>query len=419
MTILYILYTTLLGLWTYLSIPNCRQGVLDSYMWLIAELCLLGIIVCLAWRKNKQLRYGVIITLMLLSIGSSIAYRMDWQLLRDDSNMKDVFANYHRDVRYMVFAFIVAYVFVRYTKLYERKVLNILCMACLPVALILTRFTSPEQNGSYLFLFKYFHIFGVVLMGLPFVMAYIMSLPEKCYFKGNIKNLSCNLIGLLLYVFLLFVGCGMCNEFGLLLMIALITTVFFFIRCKNGITKLAYSSICLGGAFFVSCVANHVNKRIQIWLNLKEAAENEQLKIQAETVLYLFRNVNCMGWWGKGIGNLPRAIYKTLNTDHVLVTLMNDYGCLFAGLTILLGALLVKWMLKEGKQLSVYERYLNLGCAIIIGFMILIHTASNLGSFITAGIGFPWCSEGSAVNIMLTIFIAIHCGIMAKRSDKL
>ena len=65
--------------------------------------------------------------------------------------------------------------------------------------------------------------------------------------------------------------------------------------------------------------------------------------------------------------------------------------------------------------LCVYDQYLNLTCGLIVGFIILVDTASCFGSFITAGIGFPWISDGAAVNIMLTVLMAVHCGLSGKK----
>ena len=122
-----------------------------------------------------------------------------------------------------------------------------------------------------------------------------------------------------------------------------------------------------------------------------------------------------MGWWGKGIGNLSKRIYPTLNTDHVLILLLNDYSILLFALVLILGVLFVRWMLISPVRVSAYDRYLNLTCGLIFSVIVLIDISSNIGSFITAGIGFPWISDGSAVNIMLAELTAIHCGLLGKK----
>ena len=117
------------------------------------------------------------------------------------------------------------------------------------------------------------------------------------------------------------------------------------------------------------------------------------------------------GFWGNGIGSLPVSIYPTLNTDHALVSLILEYSLIFAVIVVLCGGLYVKVMMEECFADDMYDYILNLSCALIVGAIVLIHIGSNLGSSITAGIGFPYVSEGSAVNIMLLILTAIHCGV--------
>ena len=84
---------------------------------------------------------------------------------------------------------------------------------------------------------------------------------------------------------------------------------------------------------------------------------------------------------------------------------------IFAVIVVSCGGLYVKVMMEECFADNMYDYILNLSCALIVGAIVLIHIGSNLGSSITAGIGFPYVSEGSAVNIMLSILTAIHCGV--------
>ena len=85
---------------------------------------------------------------------------------------------------------------------------------------------------------------------------------------------------------------------------------------------------------------------------------------------------------------------------------------------VMIGIILVRWMFVEPRAACLYDRFLNLACALVVCFIILIDLASNLGSFITAGIGFPWVSDGGSVNIMLTTLVAIHCGLIEKKVMK-
>ena len=83
----------------------------------------------------------------------------------------------------------------------------------------------------------------------------------------------------------------------------------------------------------------------------------------------------------------------------------------FAAIILLISILYVKALLAGCHADNLYDYILNLCCALIIGTIILIHIGSNLGSSITAGVGMPFVSEGSAVNIMLAALTAVHCGI--------
>ena len=71
----------------------------------------------------------------------------------------------------------------------------------------------------------------------------------------------------------------------------------------------------------------------------------------------------------------------------------------------------MKVMMEEYFAVNSIDYILNMSCALIVGAIVLIHIGSNLGSSITAGIGFPYVSEGRAVNIMLSILTAIHCAV--------
>lgn len=403
MILVYLCYVLALWLWTMSAITQ-EEFVFWSYFYLIVGLAVSGILIFIAWRKRKNLQIGPMIALTLANLGASIAFRMGEKSI----------SGYLKDFAYMVICFLVVFLVVRFTKIYRWKLLNVLCIAALPMILYYTAFKGAEVNGSHLYFFGIMTL-GIILTGYPFVVATFMASPEKHYRNGNVRNLSFNMMGLLIYTFLLFGGCALCNEYGLLLVLAMTATVIFFIRCNNWLTKMLYSAACLAGALLVCKVVSHVHDRVVIWLNLKAAVESEALAEKAETALYLFRNFKRMGFYGNGIGNLPESIYRTLNSDHVLVTVMNDYGLFMAIFMIVLGAVFVRWMLIEGKNMNTYDKYLNLSSALIVGFVILIHIASNLASFITAGLGYPWCSDGTSANVMFTILMAVHCGIVGRR----
>lgn len=401
--LIYLCYVLALWIWTNFSVVQDMEAH-KYYFYLMLGLGFVGIVTFVIWHKKRKIQVGPMIALVLANLGASVAFRMGIESVQ----------GYLQDFIYMVGIFLVVYLVVRYTKLYRIKVLNVLCIIALPVILYYTALRSETVNGAHLYFFGIMTL-GIILAGYPFAVATFMASPEKYYRNGNVRNLSLNMMGFLVYTFILFGGCALCNEYGLLLVMAMTATIIFFIRCHNWITKVLYSIACLAGALLVCVAVSHVRDRVTIWLNLKAAVNNEALAAKAETALYLFRNFNRMGFYGNGIGNLPESIYRTLNSDHVLVTLMNDYGILIALFVVVLGVIFVRWMLIEGKNMNVYDKYLNLSSALIVGFVILIHVASNLASFITAGLGYPWCSDGTSANAMFTLLMAVHCGILGRR----
>lgn len=411
---IYILFSGFLYVWTLKSIHYDSAVPRTGYF--------LGMILLAAFMtvifitdKRKRIRKGIFIAAVFMNFGLSIGYRC-WEGETDPETTPGIFDGYTGDLLLMIAVFLIVFLIVRYTRIYKFRVCNLLLLIVLPVVVYGARISGQKVNGSYLY-FAGMMIFGLVLMGFPFAAAYIVSRREDRYMgnKPSVRKLPWNLMGLLLYTFVLYGGCVVCNEFGLLLILGLTTTVLFMIRCKNGVTKLLYTAACAGGALIAGFKISHLSERIQIWMDPVQAYQDAELAEKAESVLYLFRHIYQMGWWGKGIGSLPRSLYPTLNTDHALLTLLNDYSALILIAVLVLGILFVRWLLIQPDGLCVYDQYLNLTCGLIVGFMILVDAASCFGSFITAGIGFPWISEGSSVNIMLTVLMAVHCGLLGKK----
>ena len=100
-------------------------------------------------------------------------------------------------------------------------------------------------------------------------------------------------------------------------------------------------------------------------------------------------------------------------SDHVTVLLMNDYSVILTGLVIILMMLFCRWLFVLETGLCSYDRYLNLTAAIVFSTVVVMHVASNLGSFITAGVGMPFISRGS-VNVMYGVLAGIHAGLLGK-----
>ena len=374
----------------------------EAYLKYVFIIALVGFACCMCFkRRNKT---GILMALVMSNMGASIAFRV---------GMKTIEA-YLKDTYLMIVGFVIIYFVVRYTKVYQTKLINRVCLILPPCCLLGARMFGKLTQGAYIY-FCGVLVFGVVLMCFPFVVAYFMSEPENRYRNGNVTHLSLNMVKLLIYTLILFMGCAMCNEFGLLLVLGVSATIVFFIRCKNNVTKLFYTLICLGGVVIACKYISHINDRMLIWLNPLEAYHNKELAAKAESVLYLFRNFKRMGWWGNGIGNLSKSIYPTLDTDHVIVTMVNDYSVFVAIFIIVIGILYIKYMLLDGVYLNAYDRYLKLCSPVIVGIIVAINIASSLGSFITAGIGFPWVSNGGSVNGMLTVLLAVHCGILDRK----
>ncbi len=412
MLVIYMIFSLGLYLWTCRSMSYEIAVPRTEYLLGVILLAVFLLMVRFMVRK-KSVFCGVCIMAVFMNLGLSIAYRAYsfpnvavLEVLKQDS--------YTRDLILMLSAFMLVFLVIRCTELYKIRIFNLMLLAGLPIIVFGARVLGKPVNGSYLY-FAGVMIFGLVLMGFPFVAAYFLAQPEDRYRAGKVGNLSWNLMGLLLYTFILYFGCAVCNEFGLLLMLGATTTVLFFVRCKNLLTKVFYVLGCVLGAVLAATKADHIWARVQIWLDPAAAFEKSDIAVQAESVLYLFRHFNSIGWWGNGIGNLSKGYYPTLNTDHVLITLTYDYSILLAMLVIVLAVVLVGWMLKMPAGLPAYERYLIIGCGLIMAFMVLINVGSTLGSFITAGIGFPWISDGSGINIMLTTLAAIRCGVDGKK----
>ena len=233
------------------------------------------------------------------------------------------------------------------------------------------------------------------------------------------QNLSWNLFILLGYTFILYLASILNKEFGLVFLIGATTCVLFYVHCRNTNTlaKIFYTGICGAGALIAAEFVPHIRDRVQLWFH-PELTDSTEMKRKAEAVLYLFRYFRNMGLYGRGIGTLSRSRVPTLRSDHVLLTLMNDYSILLVAMVLLLSVLLVRYLLISPKGVEAFDRWLNLAIALTIGFAILLNLASVLGSFIQAGISLPWISASAGqCNLMFTVLLAVHSAIAAKGDD--
>lgn len=347
--------------------------------------------------------------LTFANVGASLAYRMN-QMKTETMDEISHSEQYFEDMILMIIVFVLVYITVRFTRIYQLEIVNMFIIAALPVVLVITRIGGEKSGGAYVSFFGIL-IFAVILTGYPFAAAFFLSRKEKGYLHGSVRSMPLNLVSFLGYTFILYAGCVMCNEFGLLLVVGITSTMLFYIRSRNFRTKLLYTVVCGMGALLACIMIGHIKERVYIWMHLSEITSGDPLAGKAESVLYVFRNLPRTGFWGDGLGSIPVSIYPTLNTDHAFVALMLEYSLVFAAIIILLCGLYVKALMAGCHADNQYDYILNLCCALIIGAIILIHVGSNLGSSITAGIGLPYISEGSAVNAMLAALTAIHCGI--------
>ena len=405
MLILYLGFAAMLAGWTLSSGLTTGAGTKGYYLLTILVLAGIGILFTFLWRKQKNLYTCCLVVLVLNHVGASLAYRMnqaDSKILYSKQFFKDFLA--------MCVIFLAVYLCVRYTKLYRLRIINLLILAGIPVVQILTRAIGEKNGGAYITLFGIL-VFGPILAAYPFAAAYFVSKPEEGYLNGSVRSMPFHLSAFLLYNFILYALCAICNEFGLLLVMGITSTLLFFLRCRNLKTKAIYTAVCAGGALLACVFTGHIRDRVIIWLNLSNIVPGHKLEGQAESILYLYRNLPRSGFWGSGLATVPVSIYPKLNTDHAFVALILEYSIIFAAGVLICGALLVRSMLAGCQTDDMYDYILNLSCALILGSMILIHIGSCLGSIITAGIGFPYVSDGICVNAMVTVLVAIHCAI--------
>lgn len=409
MLLLYFGFAAAVACWTLYSGLTATAEMKFFYLLTVLVLLAAETVMTFAGRKKKNLYSCGTAALILANAGASLAYRMN-QVETETVDEVSHSKQYFEDVILMLIVFGLVYVTVRFTRIYQLKIVNLIIAAALPAVLFITRISGEESNGAYISFFGIL-IFAVVLAGYPFAAAFFLAREESRYLHGSVRSMPLNLALFLGYTFILYAGCVICNEFGLLLVVGITSTMLFYIRSRNFRTKLLYTAACGVGVLLSGIMIGHIQERIYIWMHLSEIMPEDPLAGKAESVLYVFRNLPRAGFWGNGLGSIPVSIYPTLNTDHAFVALMLEYSLVFATLILLIGILYVKALLAGCHADSLYDYILNLCCALIIGSIILIHIGSNLGSSITAGVGMPYASEGSAVNIMLAALTAVHCGI--------
>lgn len=402
MIALYLGFEITLAGWTILSCEGDVQ--IMFYLATVIVLCLLGAVIL--GKQKKNLYCGTLAALALVSVGASLALRMD--LAGGTGSHSEQF---FEDSIIMVAVFIFTYVMIRYTSVYRMEIFNRMIILLLPMSLLIARLRGEATGGAYIISFFGVLIFALILAGYPFAAAYFLTRPEEKYLRGDIRSLPMNLTFFLIYNLVLYSISTVCREFGLVLVLGIASTVLFYHRCKNFQTKLIYSVLCASGAGLAAIFTSHIHDRVLIWLHLKDIQPDDDLAGKAESILYLFENLPRAGFWGNGLGTTPTSLIPTLNSDHAFATIILEYSVIFAAAILFCGIVLIKCLLKGCYTENAHAYYLNLTAGLLVGATMLIHVGSNLGSFITAGVGFPFLSEGSSVNSMFAILLAINVAI--------
>lgn len=412
---IYLLFSAFLYIWTVASITYDSLLPMISYtvgLIMLLVVVMDGCIIC----SDRNIREGLLMLGVFLNLRLSTSYctwRDPHTLVSKEKQESITTFTMWKSTGFIEVLLVLAIVLftsfiICYTKIFRNRVLNIFLMMVLPLFMILTKVLGKKTGGSYLTIGGVM-IFAVVLAGFPFVAATLMTKEENKYWGSNVNNLSWNMLIFLMYEGLLFIGCAVLNEYGLLLILGVTGSLLFWMRCKSLKTRLLYSLTCMIAALVIAFKVCHVSQRFEVMLDPLHAS-NKQV---AETVLYLFRNLPKAGFFGT-IGDLPRDIYRQLDTDHVTTLLINDYSLILAIFTVVLMMIFCKWLFQLEDGMCDYDRYLSLTVAIVFTTVVVMHVASNLGSFITAGVGMPFISRGTSINAMYALYIGIHFGLLRK-----
>lgn len=410
----YAVFSAALYLWTIRSkqydtmfpVAGCLLGIVLIFFLVLNVFLFCG---------NKRIRQGMIMAGVLMNLGMSIYYASwsdPWKLAENPE--KVTFFTMLKsigvvDVILMSGVFLVVSLIICHTKVYRFRAVNLIIMAMLPVIVFGARLTGKATKGSYLE-FGGIMIF-CILAGWPFVAATFLTMEERRYLNSDVKMPGWNSLLMLGYMGLIFIGSAKANEFGLILVMAVTGSILFFISCKSMRAKLFYSIACMMLAGLAALKVTHIHTRLEAFLDPVGTSNKET----AESILYLFRSIPHAGFFGFGIGDgFSRKIIDAVDSDYALDLIILNYSIIVAAMLIILMMLFCKWFFKVQEGLCDYDRYLNLTAALIVITVSLTHVASNLGSFISAGIPLAFVSKAPQINIMFSIFMGMHTGLLGK-----
>ena len=388
---LYLMFSTSLLLWTLSGFNDPLTNKLD-YIIAVGILDLIAVIL-MHFRRKKGIRFEPItIALVYLQLGLSVAHRSTTAV------------HYTFYVMVILVSFILGYAVI-HLNLYKSKIVNVILAFSLPFVMLLARITGSKTNGSYLYVGPV--MIFTILFGYIFVSSFLLTQDENKYVGGNIKYISANLLSFLLYNFLLYFCCLICNELGILLIIGISSSFLLLKKSKSTITKICYCLASLSGSIIVMFLISHVQSRVFVWLNPSAAYGTKE----AESILYVFRHIKEVGFWNVGLGTLYKAYIPTLTNDHSILLLSNDYSIFIAICTLILSVVFVFYLSSYSSSCSEYEQILHQSCTLIFGAVFLLNISSNIGSFLTSGIGFPFISLGFSTNITFALLLAAHCSL--------
>ena len=404
-----------LYLWTSRSInfapesyQSLQQGVYTTEVVLII---FFTVFVCKIDPLGPKAEHGILIVATFLQLQASAVYQCSPKTNEAATFWKVIEESCLLDLCFMFLAFLVTYIFIRYIGIHRFKAVNYLAIAGVLVFIFGAKLTNHAVNGSNLY-FMGLMVYAAVLALYPFAAAEFCSLSNNRFIGGIPTKLSYNSVLFLLYNFCIFGGCALNNEFGLLLLIALTSTILFFIRERDLVAKLFYSLVSGVGGITAIMVTSHLSSRFQIFLDPAGAYASDELRQQASSIMYIYKHFKTIGWYGEGVGHLSSLYFPTRLTDHVLVLLFENLSVLVVIGVLVAGAFLVRWLLTEAQGVNCCERYLNLACGLLVGFTMLFNVISCC--LITIGIPFPFISKGISINTALMGLVAVHTALIGK-----
>ena len=204
--LVYFISSFSLLFWTVFSNKKSLDESL-AYVWVVTILLAVELVISIIWEKNRKKRQGIYIMLFLMNIGAAVSYCA--------SNCR-AFAN---DLKYLILIFTGVYFLTCYTDWYQSKNLGFLAMLSAPLALIGALFCNPI-NGAHI------KVFGILILPLVVLLyqtaiCWFLKGHSRGYLGGKVGSLSSKNVGFLCYTVALFPLIAMCNEFNLLLSIAL------------------------------------------------------------------------------------------------------------------------------------------------------------------------------------------------------